>query len=152
MSAEDWRLFAYPHEARQIDAADLKGWLRKIYPDSKRGVTSVESLEQISGRLRFEPADTDGRRRYAILRGELRFRAAPYSFPSMGRNPDHIRRARRTSTTFSFTGIFEAVLTYTAEAPDAPSLRAVLEGTYPLRDRGRTYRLSLLDAIESRPR
>ena len=41
MAAKDWERFAWPSEARHIEAKDLNKWLEKIYPDSKRGVSPV---------------------------------------------------------------------------------------------------------------
>ena len=158
MADKDWQRFAWPSEARHIEAKDLSQWLEKVYPDSKRGVSPVEKLDRITGRLTLEPAGMDGKHRYALLWGKLQFRVAPYSFPNMLFDTPVARQMRRNATRFEFTGTFEAVLTYPAKSPEVQSIQAELTGTYPWRDHGRgkrnspLHRLQLYAAIESRPK
>ena len=158
MADQDWQRFAWPSEARHIEAKDLNKWLEKIYPDSNRSVSPVEKLDRITGHLTLEPAGTDGKHRYVLLRGKLQFRAAPYSFPNLRRDTPVARQIRRNATRFEFAGTFEAVLTYPAKSPEVQSIQAELTGTYPWRDHGRGERNSQLHRqhlsadIESRPK
>src|SRR5262249_62355880 len=79
----------------------------------------------------LEPAGSDGKLRYALLRGKVRL-------------------AKGSDGDSAFEGDLELVLTYRLDAAEVHSVRGVVEGTYLYRTR-ETNREKLHVAIESRP-
>ena len=131
MKADEWKLLSFPQEGTTIEAEALKNWLVWLYPAGIRTVDEQKRFRKFSGTLKLEPAGSDKKFRYALLRGKVRL-------------------AKGDETESEFEGEFEAVLSYRADAPDVQSMRGVVDGTYLYRLRG-TSPQKLRAAIESRP-
>src|SRR5262249_20049655 len=109
----------------------LKSWLLRLYPAGIRTADEKKSFQKFSGMLKLEPAGSDGKLRYALLRGKVRL-------------------AKGSDGDSAFEGDLELVLTYRLGAAEVHSVRGVVEGTYLYRTR-ETNREKLHVAIESRP-
>ncbi len=131
MKPDDWKHLAFPDKTREIEAEILRSWLVQLYPPAIRTVDQLKPFQKITGSLRLEPAGSDEKGRYALLRGEVRL-------------------AKGDEKESAFEGTLQAVVTYRLDAPEPRSIRGVVEGDYLYRIRG-TQRLPLKAAIESRP-
>jgi hypothetical protein len=132
MKPDDWKPLALAPKGKAIEAAVVKSWLVWLYPAGIRAADEKKSFQKFSGTLRLEPAGSDDRFRYALLRGKVML-------------------AKGGDTESAFEGQLEAVLKYRPDAADVQSVRGVVEGTYLYRTRG-TSREKLRVAIESRPK
>ena len=131
MKADDWKPLAFAPKGKEIEAQALKSWLVWLYPAGIRAADEQKRFQKFSGTLTLEPAGSDDRSRYALLRGKVRLEKG-----------DEAESA--------FEGELEAVLTYRQDAAEVQAVRGVVEGTYLYRTRG-TSREKLRVAIESRP-
>jgi hypothetical protein len=131
MKPEDWKPLAFPTKGKEIDAELLRNWLVWIYPAGIRAADEKKPFQKFSGTLRLEPAGSDEKFRYALLRGQVQL-------------------TKGSDTESAFDGQLEAVLTYRPDAAEVQSVRGVVEGSYLYRMRG-TSREKLRVAIESRP-
>jgi hypothetical protein len=131
MKPDEWKPLAFASKAKEIKASVLKSWLVWLYPAGIRAADEQKRFQKFSGSLKLEPAGSDGKFRYALLRGKVRL-------------------AKGSDTESAFEGQLEVVLTYLPDAPEVRSARGVVEGTYLYRMRG-TSREKLRVAIESRP-
>jgi len=124
----------YPATPRSIDAGDLRGWLKELYPPAM--MTRSGQVADLSGTLRFEAVRTrDAARRTAVLQGDVRLVL------------DDARRTR-------YSGRLALVIDYETDRPRPTSLRGVFRGVFPKRDlvRDRLHPITLTAAIGSRPR
>jgi hypothetical protein len=131
MKPDDWKPLAYDPKAREIEAEVLKNWLLWLYPAGIRAADEKKPFQKFSGTLKLEPAGSDEKFRYALLRGKIIL-------------------TKGGDTESAFEGQLEVVLTYRSDAAEVQSVRGVVEGTYLYRTRG-TSREKLRVAIESRP-
>ena len=131
MKPEDWKPLAFPTKGKEIDADVLRSWLVWLYPAGIRAADEKKPFQKFSGTLKLEPAGSDQKFRYALLRGQVQL-------------------AKGSDTESAFDGQLDAVLTYRPDAAEVQSVRGVVEGTYLYRTRG-TSREKLRVAIESRP-
>lgn len=131
MKADDWKPLSFSTKAKDIEAEVLKNWLVWLYPAGIRAADEQKRFQKFSGTLTLEPAGSDDKFRYALLRGKVRL-------------------AKGGDTESAFDGELEAVLTYRRDAPEVQSVRGVVEGIYLYRTRG-TSPQKLRTAIESRP-
>ncbi len=106
------KALVHPSAARDVKAEELKRWLGQLYPAAI--MDSSGKLPEVSGTLRLAPAGGDGKKRYATLKGEVRFQMDD-----------------KAATKYSLA--LEAVLTYDS-GQDFVSLRAALDGIYPKAD------------------
>jgi len=117
LNKKDWKTLNYPHKKRRVEAAALTKWLSQVYPPGVMERTSqqtkkVYQIDRIEGDLTIKPAGSDGKMRYALLRGKVRL---------TDEGPDD----------FTYGGELEVVLTYSESNPGPLSLRGVFEGIYP---------------------
>lgn len=131
MKADEWKPLSFTPEGKEIGAESLKGWLVWLYPAGIRTADEQKRFRKFSGTLKLEPAGSDKKFRYALLRGKVRL-------------------AKGDETESEFEGEFRAVLSYRPNAPEVRAVRGVVEGTYQYRTRG-TNPQKLRVAIESRP-
>jgi len=131
MKAQEWRAFSFPEKAKQIEAEVLRQWLVQLYPAGIRTADQSKPFTQITASLKLEPAGTNPKGRYALLRGKVRL-------------------AKGDDQESAFEGIVEAVLTYRSDEAVVQSLRGVVQGDYVYRMRG-TDRMPLVATVESRP-
>jgi hypothetical protein len=129
--AEDWKALAFPEKAKEIDAAALKRWLVRLYPPAIRAADEKKPFTRVAGSLKLEPAGAGKQVRYALLRGGVKL-------------------AKGGEKESAFEGNAQAVLTYGLDSPEVKSVRMVVEGDYLYRA-GRTQRIPIVAAIESRP-
>lgn len=71
MKADDWRPVAYAPKGKEIDAEALKSWPVWLYPAGIRAADEQKRFQKFSGRLQLDPAGSDDRYRYALLRGKV---------------------------------------------------------------------------------
>jgi hypothetical protein len=131
MKPDDWKPLAFAPEGREIEAEVLKSWLVWLYPAGIRAADEKKPFQKFGGTLKLEPAGSDDKFRYALLRGRVLL-------------------AKGGDAESAFEGRIEVVLTYRPDAAEVQSVRGVVEGTYLYRTRG-TNREKLRVAIESRP-
>jgi hypothetical protein len=131
MKPDDWKPFAYTPKSQDVEAEVLKKWLVWLYPAGIRAADEKKLFQKFSGTLKLEPAGSDDRFRYALLRGKVVL-------------------TKGGEAESAFEGQFEVVLTYRPDAGEVQSVRGVVEGTYLYRTRG-TSPQKLRVAIESRP-
>ena len=131
MKPDDWKPLAFDPKGKEIEAEVLKNWLVRLYPAAIRAADEKKPFQKFSGTLKLEPAGSDDKFRYALLRGKVLL-------------------AKGDDTESAFEGQIELVLTYRPDVADVQSVRGVIEGTYLYRTRG-TSREKLRVAIESRP-
>ena len=131
MKADDWKPLAFTPKGKDIEAEALKSWLVRLYPAGIRAADERKPFQKFSGTLKLEPAGSDDKVRYALLRGKV----------LLGKGGD---------SESAFEGQLEVVLTYRPDAAEVRSVRGVVEGTYLYRSRG-TSPEKLRVAIESRP-
>jgi hypothetical protein len=131
MKPADWKPLAFAPKGKEIDVAVLKSWLVWLYPAGIRAADEQKPFQEFSGTLKLEPAGSDGKFRYALLRGKVIL-------------------VKGGDAESAFEGQLELVLTYRWDAAEVQSVRGVVEGTYLYRTRG-TSREKLRVAIESRP-
>jgi hypothetical protein len=127
----DWKPFAYAPKGKDLEAEVLKSWLVWLYPAGIRAADAKKPFQKFSGTLKLEPAESDDRFRYALLRGKVVL-------------------AKVGDTESAFEGQLDVVLTYRLDATEVQSVRGVVEGTYLYRMR-ETSPQKLRMAIESRP-
>jgi hypothetical protein len=131
MKPDDWKPLAFAPKGKEIKAEVLKSWLVWLYPAGIRAADEKKAFQKFSGTLKLEPAGSNDRFRYALLRGKVLL-------------------AKGGDTESAFEGQLEVVLTYRLDAAKVQSARGVVQGTYLYRARG-TSREKLRVAIESRP-
>ena len=131
MKPDDWKPLAFAPKGKEIEAEVLNSWLVWLYPAGIRAADEKKPFQKFSGTLKLEPAGSDDKFRYALLRGKVVL-------------------AKGSDTESAFEGQLELVLTYRPDAAEVQSVRGVVEGTYLYRTRG-TSREKLRVAIESRP-
>jgi hypothetical protein len=131
MTSDGWKPLAFAPKGKEIEAEVLKSWLVWLYPAGIRAADEKKRFQKFSGTLKLEPAGSDEKFRYALLRGKVRL--------EKGSDADS-----------AFEGDLEVVLTYPRDGTEVQSVRGVVEGTYLYRIRG-TTREKLRAAIESRP-
>jgi hypothetical protein len=131
MNRDDWKSLAFAPNGKDVEAEVLKRWLVWLYPAGIRAADEQKRFQKFTGKLKLEPAGSDGKFRHALLRGKVRLE-------------------KGSETESSFEGELELVLTYRPDAAEVQSVRGVVEGTYLYRTRG-TNREKLRVAIESRP-
>jgi hypothetical protein len=131
MKPDDWKPLTYAPKDTEIEAEVLKSWLVWLYPAGIRAADEKKPFQKFSGTLKLENAGSDGKFRYALLRGKVLL-------------------AKGGEAESAFEGRIEVVLTYRPDAAHVQSVRGVIEGTYLYRTRG-TSREKLRVAIESRP-
>lgn len=131
MTADQWRTFALPSQAKEVEAEVLKDWLVWLYPAAIRAADENKRFQHFSGTLKLEPAGADQNGRYALLRGAIRL-------------------AKGNDNESTFEGSLQVVLTYPQDEPVVKSVRGIVEGDYLYRTRG-TQRMPMKVAIESRP-
>jgi hypothetical protein len=131
MKPDDWKPFAYAPKGKDVEAEVLKSWLVWLYPAGIRAADVKKPFQKFSGTLKLEPAGSDDKFRYALLRGEVVL-------------------AKGGDKESAFEGQLEVVLTYRLDTAEVQSVRGTVEGTYLYRTRG-TSRQKLRAAIESRP-
>jgi hypothetical protein len=131
MKPEDWQPLAFAPNSKEVEAAVLKSWLMLLYPAGIRAADEKKPFQKFSGTLKLEPAGSDGKFRYALLRGKVLL-------------------AKGGDAESAFEGQLEMVSTYPLDAAEVHSVRGVVEGTYLYRARQTTLQ-KLRVAIESRP-
>jgi hypothetical protein len=131
MKPDDWKRVAYAPTGQDIEAEVLRSWLVWLYPAGIRAADEKKPFQKFSGTLKLEPAGSDDKCRYALLRGKVVL-------------------AKGGDSESAFEGQLEMVLTYRPDAAEVQSVRGVVEGTYLYRTRG-TSPQKLRVAIESRP-
>jgi hypothetical protein len=131
MKAQEWKALTFPEKAKPIEAEVLRHWLVQLYPAGIRTADQSKPFTKITGSLKLEPAGTDPKGRYALLRGKVRL-------------------AKGNDQESAFEGQVEAVLTYRSHEAVVQSLRGVVQGDYVYRMRG-TDRMPLVATVESRP-
>jgi hypothetical protein len=131
MKPDDWNPLAYVPKGKELEVEVLKNWLVWLYPAGIRAADEKKPFQKFSGTLKLEPAGSDGKFRYALLRGKVLL-------------------VKGGETESAFEGQIELVLTYRPETAEVQSVRGIVEGTYQYRTRG-TSREQLRVAIESRP-
>jgi hypothetical protein len=131
MKPDDWKPLAFDPKGKAIEAAVLKNWLVWLYPAGIRAADEKKPFQKFSGTLKLEPAGSNDKFRYALLRGKVLL-------------------AKGGDAESEFEGELELVLTYRPDAAEVQAVRGVVEGTYLYRTRG-TSREKLRVAIESRP-
>jgi hypothetical protein len=131
MKAQEWKEFSFPDQAKEIEPEALRQWLVQLYPAGIRTADQRKPFTKITGSLKLEPAGTDPKGRYALLRGEVRL-------------------AKGDDQESAFEGRVEAVLTYGSHEAVVQSLRGVVQGDYFYRMRG-TDRIPLIAVVGSRP-
>ena len=129
--AADWKPLAFAPKGKDIEAEALKSWLVRLYPAGIRAADEKKPFQKFGGSLKLEPVESDGKFRYALLRGQVLL-------------------AKGGDADSAFEGQLEVVLTYRPDAAEVQSVRGVVQGTYLYRTRG-TSRQKLRVAIESRP-
>jgi hypothetical protein len=131
MKSDEWKPFAHTTTSKDIEAEVLKNWLARLYPAGIRAADEKKPFQKFSGTLKLDPAGSDAKFRYALLRGKVLL-------------------AKGGETESAFEGQIELVLTYRPDAAEVQTVRGVIDGTYLYRTRG-TTREHLRTAIESRP-
>src|SRR5262249_11221508 len=131
MKSDDWKPLAFATKGKEVEAEALKSWLVWLYPAGIRAADEQKRFQKFGGTLTLEPAGSDDKSRYALLRGKVRLE-------------------KGGDTESAFEGELEAVLTYRHDAGEVRAVRGVVEGTYLYRTRGAS-REKLRVAIESRP-
>jgi hypothetical protein len=131
MKAQEWKALSFPEQAKTIEAEVLRPWLVQLYPAGIRTADQRKPFTKITGLLKLEPAGTDPKGRYALLRGKVRL-------------------AKGDDQESAFEGQVGAVLTYRSQEAVVQSLRGVAQGDYVYRMRG-TDRMPLIATVESRP-
>jgi hypothetical protein len=131
MKPDDWKPLAFTPKEKDVEAEVLKSWLVWLYPAGIRAADEKKRFQKFSGTLKLEPAGSDERHRYALLRGLVVL-------------------AKGGEVESAFEGQIELVLSYGTDSTEVQSVRGVIEGTYLYRTRG-TSREQLRVAIESRP-
>jgi hypothetical protein len=131
MKPDDWKPFAFAPKGKEIEADVLKNWLVWLYPAGIRAADEKKPFQKFSGTLKLEPAGSDEKFRYALLRGKVVL-------------------AKGSDAESAFEGQLELLLTYRPDAAEVHSVRGIVEGTYIYRMRT-TNREKLRVAIESRP-
>ncbi len=131
MKPDDWKAVAYVPQGKAIEAEVLRGWLVWLYPAGIRAADEKKPFQKFSGTLKLEPAGSDDKFRYALLRGKVVL-------------------TKGGDTESAFEGQLEVVLTYRPDTAEVQSVRGVVEGTYLYRTRV-TSPQKLRVAIESRP-
>jgi len=131
MKPDEWRPFAYSPQGKDVEVELLKRWLVWLYPAGIRAADEKKPFQKFSGTLKLEPAGSDDKFRYALLRGKVRL-------------------AKGADMESAFEGQLEVVFTYRSDAAEVKSVRGVVEGTYLYRTRA-TNPQKLRVAIESRP-
>ena len=129
--AADWKPLAFAPKSKEFEVEALKSWLVRLYPAGIRAADAKKPFQKFSGTLKLEPAGSDDKFRYALLRG-------------------NVMLTKGGDTESAFEGQLEVVLTYRLDAAQVQSVRGVVQGTYLYRTRG-TSREKLRVAIESRP-
>jgi hypothetical protein len=129
--AADWKPLAFAPKSKEFEVEALKSWLVRLYPAGIRAADEKKPFQKFGGSLKLEPAGSDAKFRYALLRGKV----------LLGKGGD---------AESAFEGKLEVVLTYRLDAAQVQSVRGVVQGTYLYRTRG-TSRQKLRVAIESRP-
>src|SRR5262249_29244601 len=71
MKPEDWKPLAFPTKGKEIDAEVVKNWLVWLYPAGIRAADEMKRFQKFSGTLKLEPAGSDEKFRYALLRGQI---------------------------------------------------------------------------------
>ena len=132
MKPHDWKPLEFDATGKEVEAEALKAWLVCLYPAAIRAADEKKRFQKFSGTLTLEPAGSDDKCRYALLRGRVLL-------------------AKGGDVESAFEGRIEVVLTYRPDAAEVQSVRGVVEGTYLYRTRG-TNREKLRVAIESRPK
>ena len=139
MTVQEWKALSFPEQRKQIDADHFRASLTEIFPAAIRAVSTPRapgSATKASGKLQFEPAGSDEKFRYALLRGPVNL----FYKPTSGN--------RASETEPKFSGTFQAVVMYGLTTPEVHSLRAVIEGDYMYMPKN-TFRMTT--TIESRP-
>jgi hypothetical protein len=131
MTPKDWEVLAFAPKGKGIEAEVLKSWLVWLYPAGIRAADEKKPFRTFSSTLKLEPAGSDGKFRYAVLRGRVVL-------------------AKGGDADSAFEGQLEVVLKYRLDKAEVESVCGVVEGTYLYRTRG-TSREKLRVAIESRP-
>jgi hypothetical protein len=131
MKADNWKPLAYDPRGKEIEADVLKSWLLWLYPAGIRAADEKKPFQKFSGTLKLEPAGSDEKFRYMLLRGKIQL-------------------LKGGDTDSAFEGQLEVVLMYRPDGAEVQSVRGVVEGTYLYRIRG-TTKEKLRMAIESRP-
>ncbi|HJZ59019.1 MAG TPA: hypothetical protein VKE74_29010 [Gemmataceae bacterium] len=131
MKVDDWKPLAFAPKGKEIEAEALKRWLVRLYPAGIRAADEQKRFQKFGGTLSLEPAGSDDRSRFALLRGKVRLE-------------------KGGDIESAFEGELEVVLTYRHDAAEVRAVHGVVEGTYLYRTRG-TSREKLRVAIESRP-
>lgn len=139
MTAAHWKKFSYDVTDKKVDVGVISNWLSHVYPSAQRGVPPLLTIQSVTGSLRWQAAGADQNFRYAILRGNFRMSGEGQT------------DGERTGQQYTLTGTFEAVLTYGLDSPDVRSMRAVVDGSFPARDRGIEQQRKILAVVESRP-
>jgi hypothetical protein len=131
MKPDAWKPLAFAPKGKEVPVDALKNWLVWLYPAGIRAADEQKRFQKFSGALKLEPAGSDEKFRYALLRGKVRL-------------------AKGSDAESAFEGELEVVLTYRQDSAEVHSVRGVVEGTYLYRTRG-TNPQKLKAAIESRP-
>jgi hypothetical protein len=131
MQPADWKPLEFAPKGKEIEAAALKSWLVWLYPAGIRAADEQKAFQKFAGTLKLEPAGSDDKFRYALLRG-------------------NVMLTKGGDTESAFEGQLDVVLSYRPDAAGVHSVRGVIEGTYLYRTRG-TSKEKLRVAIESRP-
>jgi hypothetical protein len=137
MKPDEWRTLHLPGDSpgKTVDAESLRGWLVHLYPAGIRTADQKIPFRKITGSLKLEPAGSDEKFRYALLRGRVQLAKG---------------EGATSDTQSAFEGNLEVILTYPREKAEVHSARGVIEGNYLYRVRG-SVPMPLLAAIESRP-
>jgi len=129
---EERALLKYSETTRTIDAVRLGRWLNEYYPAAIMDATGKPI--GLSGSLTLSPAGSDGKKRYAILRGEPEWTMD---------DPRH--------THYRYRGTVEIVLAYPPESSEFVWVRGAIRGSFS-KPMGRgAFKFEMTAAIESRP-
>jgi hypothetical protein len=125
------KALAYPEAGREVKVEELKRWLEQLYPAAI--MDSSGNPPVVSGTLTLAPAGSDGKKRFALLKGEVKFQMDD-----------------KAATAYRAT--IEAVVTY-GEGAAFTSIRGAVDGVYPKSDpkHARAVEFRMTAMIESTP-
>jgi len=110
-SPEQRNALAWSSQPREIEACVFKSLLDTINPGGvARAAAVIVPWKEITGSLKFEPAGSDGKFRYAVIRGPIQM--------------------TKMEGTFKAEGTFQMAVSYLHDAPEISAVRGAMNVKY----------------------